>query len=193
MGCFLFQLPASYGYTKARLTAILSQLDPSRRNVVEFRHARWWNQTVYAAFRQTGTIFCSCSGPRLPDDLIRTADDVCLRLNGPKRWYRHDYSKDELSLWADKIKASGAKLAGRLVAVHKLRTTARNLETIIGEDDFTRLQDMWAQDGGRYRWSVAFPIVESYRIVGRPKAKTVLGDALYRRLYQRSSATLGPQ
>ena len=69
MGCFLFQLPPSYRYTKRRLTAILGQLDPARRNVVEFRHASWWNETVYAAFRETGTIFCSCSGPRLPDVL----------------------------------------------------------------------------------------------------------------------------
>jgi uncharacterized protein YecE (DUF72 family) len=111
MGCFLFQLPPSHRYTKARLTAILSQLDSSRRNVVEFRHASWWNQTVYAAFRKTGTIFCSSSGPRLPEELVRTADDVYLRLHGPKRWYRHDYSTDELSKWADKIKASGAKRA----------------------------------------------------------------------------------
>ena len=111
MGCFLFQLPPSHYYTKARLTAILSQLDPARRNVVEFRHASWWNQTVYAAFRRTGTIFCSCSGPRLPDELVRTADDVYLRLHGPERWYRHNYSKDELSKWADRITASGAKRA----------------------------------------------------------------------------------
>ena len=111
MGCFLFQLPPSHRYTKARLTAILGQLDPARRNVVEFRHASWWNETVYAAFRRTGTIFCSCSGPRLPDELVRTADDVYLRLHGPERWYRHNYSKDELSKWADRITASGAKRA----------------------------------------------------------------------------------
>ena len=73
MGCFLFQLPPSHRFTKARLRAILGQLDPTRRNVVEFRHASWWNETVYAAFRATGTIFCSCSGPRLPDLLVRTA------------------------------------------------------------------------------------------------------------------------
>lgn len=85
--------------------------------------------------------------------------------------------------------AHGA-LAGRLIAVHKLRTTARPLETILGPEEFKRLQDMWAQGGKRYRWSVAFPIVESYEIVGRPKAKEVLGEAAYRRLYQRSSATL---
>lgn len=81
-------------------------------------------------------------------------------------------------------------LAGRLIAVHKLRTTARSLETILGAEEFKRLQDMWAQGGKRYRWSVAFPIVESYEIVGRPKAKEILGAAAYKRLYQRSSATL---
>ena len=111
MGCFLFQLPPSYRYTKARLTAILGRLDPTRRNVVEFRHKSWWNETVYAAFRETGTIFCSCSGPRLPDELVRTADDIYLRLHGPDRWYRHDYSNAELEKWAQRIKASGAKRA----------------------------------------------------------------------------------
>lgn len=111
MGCFLFQLPPSYHFTKARLNGILGQLDPARRNVVEFRHASWWNETVYSAFRETGTIFCSCSGPRLPDVLVRTADDVYLRLHGPERWYRHDYTGDELTEWAYKIRASGAKRA----------------------------------------------------------------------------------
>ena len=111
MGCFLFQLPPSHRFTKARLAGILSQLDPRRRNVVEFRHASWWNETVYAAFRQAGTIFCSCSGPRLPDKLVRTADEVYLRLHGPERWYRHNYSKDELAKWADKIRRSGAERA----------------------------------------------------------------------------------
>ncbi len=111
MGCFLFQLPPSYRYTKTRLNDVVSQLDPSRRNVVEFRHKSWWNEEVYSAFRKGGIIFCSCSGPRLPDELIRTADEVYVRLHGPKRWYRHDYSKEELAEWADRIKASGAKRA----------------------------------------------------------------------------------
>jgi uncharacterized protein YecE (DUF72 family) len=54
-----------------QLNDIVSQLDPTRRNVVEFRHASWWNEEVYGAFRTAGIIFCSCSGPRLPDELIR--------------------------------------------------------------------------------------------------------------------------
>ena len=109
MGCFLFQLPPSYRYTKVRLNDIVSQLDPSRRNVAEFRHASWWNEEVYSAFRKAGIIFCSCSAPRLPDELIRTADEVYVRFHGPKRWYRHDYSTEELADWATKISDSGAK------------------------------------------------------------------------------------
>ena len=73
-------------------------------------HKSWWNETVYAAFRESGTIFCSCSGPRLPDEFVRTTDDY-LRLHGPERWYRHNYSKAELENWAQRIKASGAKRA----------------------------------------------------------------------------------
>lgn len=109
MGCFLFQLPPSFRYTPARLKAIISQLDPTYRNVVEFRHKSWWNETVYDAFSKAGIIFCSCSGPRLPDELVRTGDDVYLRFHGTKKWYRHDYTREELAVWADRIKRSGAK------------------------------------------------------------------------------------
>ena len=111
MGCFLFQLPPSYHYTKPRLRSILNQLDHSRRNVVEFRHKSWWNDTVYTAFRESGTIFCSCSAPRLPDELVRTADDLYLRMHGPVRWYRHDYTTEELKRWAERIESSGARRA----------------------------------------------------------------------------------
>ncbi len=109
MGCFLFQLPPSFRYTPARLRNILGQLDPARRNVVEFRHRSWWDGRVYDAFRDAGAIFCSCSGPRLPDELVKTADDVYVRFHGTSKWYRHDYTKAELAVWADRIRASGAK------------------------------------------------------------------------------------
>ena len=109
MGCFLYQMPPSYHYSPARLKAILAQLDHSRRNVVEFRHASWWTEKVYSAFRESGTIFCSCSAPRLPDELIKTADDIYIRFHGKQRWYRHDYTRSELTEWRDRILASGAK------------------------------------------------------------------------------------
>lgn len=89
-------------------------------------------------------------------------------------------------------RSAHADNAGRLIAVHRLRNTARPLEEVLGAKQFKELQDMWAQDGRRFRWSVAFPIVESYEIVDRPKAKAVLGDEAFRRLYAHSSATLRP-
>ena len=109
MGCFLYQLPPSFRYTSPQLRSIVGQMDPTRRNVVEFRHKSWWNEDVYAAFREAGIIFCSCSGPRLPNDLIKTADEIYIRFHGVDRWYRHDYSRLELEEWAEKIRASGAK------------------------------------------------------------------------------------
>jgi uncharacterized protein YecE (DUF72 family) len=108
-GCFLFQLPPSFHYTAAALKRILKQLDPHRRNVVEFRHRSWWNKVVFQAFRDTGTIFCSTSGPGLPDELIKTADDVYIRFHGIKKWYRHDYTEEELSVWTTRIEQSGAR------------------------------------------------------------------------------------
>lgn len=81
-------------------------------------------------------------------------------------------------------------IKGCFVSIHKLRHTSRPLQEIIGNDEFEHLQDMWAINGIRQRWSVAFPIIESYRIEGRPKAKDVLGDAAYRRLFGHPSATL---
>ena len=107
-GCFLFQLPPSFHYTAPRLHRILRQLDPRRRNVVEFRHRSWWNDTVYAAFRESGTVFCSTSGPRLPDELIKTADDVYIRFHGTTNWYLHDYTNEELAKWVARVVESGA-------------------------------------------------------------------------------------
>jgi uncharacterized protein YecE (DUF72 family) len=108
-GCFLFQLPPSVHYSRRMLERILGQLDPRRRNVVEFRHRSWWNATVYDAFRDYGVIFCSCSGPRLPDELIKTADDIYIRFHGTTKWYRHNYTSEELAVWSQRIKESGAK------------------------------------------------------------------------------------
>ncbi len=109
LGCFLFQLPPSFHYTTARLRAIVSQLDPHRRNAVEFRHPSWWNGAVFKAFQKAGLIFCSVSAPRLPDDVIRTADAIYVRFHGAKQWYRHDYADGELETWAKKLRACGAR------------------------------------------------------------------------------------
>jgi uncharacterized protein YecE (DUF72 family) len=108
LGCFLFQFPPSYKYTPSRLKSLIEQLDPRYRNAVEFRHKSWWRKAVFNRFADHKLIFCSISGPRLPDDLIKTSDVLYIRFHGRSRWYRHDYSTDELADWARKIATSGA-------------------------------------------------------------------------------------
>lgn len=131
MGCFLFQLPPSFHYTRARLNTILSQLDHRRRNVIEFRHRSWWREDVYERFRETGTIFCSCSGPRLPPELVKTADDIYVRFHGTSRWYRHDYSDAELADWAAKIRDSGAPGVWAYFNNDRDGNSVRNARTLI--------------------------------------------------------------
>jgi 5-methylcytosine-specific restriction protein A len=76
--------------------------------------------------------------------------------------------------------------------VHRLRSSARALAEIIGNDEFERLQDVWASARNRRRWSVAFPIVETYRLVDQPRARDVFSAQVFRRLYQYQSAILRP-
>jgi 5-methylcytosine-specific restriction enzyme A len=85
-----------------------------------------------------------------------------------------------------------SEIAERLVAVHRLKPTARPLGQILGDGSFERLQDMWAEGGKRRRWSVAFPIVESYEIQTKPFARDILGPDAMRRVFAHPSATLRP-
>ena len=109
MGCFLFQFPPSYRYTPARLKSVVTQLDPALRTVVEFRHKSWRRASVYRAFAKRGLIFCAVSAPRLPEEFPAGQEVLYVRLSGTTRWYQHDYSREELARWAERIRASGAK------------------------------------------------------------------------------------
>lgn len=82
------------------------------------------------------------------------------------------------------------ELKGRLVAIHRLIFSSRPLRAIIGEEQNEEIQKIWKKEFGKERWSVAFPIVESYTIDGAPLARKVFGKELYENLYRRSSATL---
>lgn len=111
MGCFLFQFPPSYRYTASRLRSLVTQLDPKHRTAVEFRHRSWWRESVYRALAERGIAFCAVSAPRLPDVIPPGQRVLYVRLSGRTRWYRHDYSREELTDWAGRILSSGAEEA----------------------------------------------------------------------------------
>lgn len=109
LDCILFQLPPSLAYTPAVLDRIVSQLNPSYKNVLEFRHASWWNDDVYAALKAHKLIFCITSYPGLPEEFIQTAQSVYLRLHGNTELYKSNYSDTELKFFSDAIKAADVK------------------------------------------------------------------------------------
>ena len=109
LACFLFQFPPSFRYSATRLKSVLKHLDPRYRNVLEFRHKSWWQSEVYRAVRRAGAIFCTVSAPRIPDKLVVCNKLAYLRLHGTTRWYRHDYSDEELADWVFKLRESGAE------------------------------------------------------------------------------------
>lgn len=80
--------------------------------------------------------------------------------------------------------------AGRFIAVHKLNPVSEKLSNILSCKEYRALQNIWSQEGKKYRWSVAFRVVESYEIVGKPLAEDILGTDIYRRLFQHASKSL---
>jgi hypothetical protein len=139
----------------------------------------------------TGTVFCSCSGPRLPDALVRTADDVYLRLHGPKRWCRHDYSDSELAEWVDKIRASGARRAWVYFNNDYEGFAPRNALTMRGLLESAGLQPARSRDGqfqiagGRPMSMRAAPIPRSLVANWPLPASATLGSSVRTRRIER--------
>ena len=109
LGCFLWQMPPSIKIDLKLLEGFLRQLPRSYRNVIEFRHKSWYVEEVYQLLKEHQTAFCMVSAPSLPADAIATSPIAYIRFHGADRWYRYDYSDEELSQWAEKIKGLPAE------------------------------------------------------------------------------------
>lgn len=89
LSCVLYQLPPSLIYSEGKLEKIISQVDPSFNNVIEFRHESWWRKEVQEILSEHHISFCGVSFPKIPFDnaVINTA--LCYyRFHGvPKLFY----------------------------------------------------------------------------------------------------------
>lgn len=104
LGCVLFQLPAQITYSETMLQRIVTQLDPSFMNVIEFRHESWWQPKVYETLAQHRICFCSISHPLLPDAVVCNTEIVYYRFHGVPNLYYSTYSEDFLLQVATAIK-----------------------------------------------------------------------------------------
>jgi uncharacterized protein YecE (DUF72 family) len=94
--CVLFQFPANFHFEEERLDRITSLLDKSFRNVVEFRHAGWWQEKVFHLLKQNNIIFSGMSHPSLPETVVQTSDLVYYRFHGVPHLYTSRYELPQL-------------------------------------------------------------------------------------------------
>lgn len=91
LGCVLFQLHPQIKYSEESLKNIISSLDISFKNVLEFRDESWWNESVFKALKKQNIIFSGISYPKLPDALIPTHSNLYYRLHGVPVLYKSAY------------------------------------------------------------------------------------------------------
>lgn len=105
LGPVLFQLPPRLRYDQERLQRILNQLDPTFDNVLEFRHASWWQPEVYEQLAAKRISFCGMSHPDLPREVIINTPVIYYRFHGVPDLYRSPYSDADLEQVINQVKA----------------------------------------------------------------------------------------
>lgn len=107
LSCILYQLPPSYSYSEERMDDVLQSLSGNKQNVVEFRHASWWQPKVYEDLDKHHISFCSVSYPGLPDDNIRTGKIFYKRMHGIPELFKSSYSDKILKELSEQVPSKG--------------------------------------------------------------------------------------
>ncbi len=103
MANVLVQLPPYLERDDDVLEALLAALPSGYRYVVEFRHASWYADNVYALLRARGFSLClhDLAGSVAPH--VVTGPVGYVRLHGPVHAYQGSYRKARLERWAATI------------------------------------------------------------------------------------------
>jgi uncharacterized protein YecE (DUF72 family) len=96
-GCVLFQFPSTFIMDEEKLLRIVSMLNRSHTNVVEFRHSSWWNQHVYDVLEGNEIVFAGMSHPAFSDDVVTTGNVIYYRLHGVPHLYNSNYDQHGLA------------------------------------------------------------------------------------------------
>lgn len=112
LGPILVQLPESFhltGENFTRLRVFFRALHPQPPVVLEFRHASWFTEEVYALMREYAVELCIVSDPERPSDFQVTGPGVYVRFHGSgDQRYRGNYREHQLAAWARQIVALSA-------------------------------------------------------------------------------------
>lgn len=103
LGAVLFQLPSRIIYSEDFLGRVLEAVDENFLNVVEFRHASWWNSRVYSVLGKEKIIFCGTSHPDLSDEIVKNNSTIYYRFHGLKKLYFSQYAKKDIDAFANTL------------------------------------------------------------------------------------------
>lgn len=104
-GPLLVQLGPDFERDDYALETFLSQLPPTLRAAVEFRHPTWNHPDVFAALTRRRAAYVITHGAGLPCVPQLTTDFTYVRFHGPSqtRLYEGSYSTKQLEAWADTL------------------------------------------------------------------------------------------
>ena len=105
LGCILFQLPPQLVYSEHLLHKLIESMHKGYKNVIEFRHASWWNEDVYKKLKEHNIIFCGESYPKLFDEIISTNKNIYYRFHGVPVLYKSLYSEEFVAKIYNEIEA----------------------------------------------------------------------------------------
>lgn len=109
LGIVLWQLPENFHCDIEKLNKFCLFLKQNKlsKNICqafEFRHQSWFNNEVYKILKKYNFTLCISHSKFWPYKEIATANYLYLRFHGPKDLYASKYSKNDLRVWAKKIK-----------------------------------------------------------------------------------------
>jgi uncharacterized protein YecE (DUF72 family) len=105
LGCFLFQMPPSFKYSEENLQRIVDNVPHHSNNVVEFRHASWWNEPVGDVLRGHGITFCNVDFPGLESHVVDTHERFYMRFHGNPDLFISSYSEEQIKRYYDQVPA----------------------------------------------------------------------------------------
>ncbi|OAQ20325.1 DUF72 domain-containing protein [Thermosulfurimonas dismutans] len=107
LGVILFQLPPSLKYEPELMEEFLSLIPRDFSVTLEIRNSSFHNRDFLRQLERYGVALClSDTAGRYPSLLeVITADFTYIRLHGSRSLYRSCYTQEELSAWAEKIRA----------------------------------------------------------------------------------------
>jgi uncharacterized protein YecE (DUF72 family) len=109
---YLFQLPPNItSNTKDKVSDFMRRARIAKKCALEIRHESWFNAESIDWAKAAGLTWVSVDAPKFTRDIIRTSDNVYLRLHGRTDWYQHDYASSELEEIAERIAKAKPKSA----------------------------------------------------------------------------------